>query len=389
MMKKNKIKVLHIITGLENGGAEGVLFRLLANSPIEFNHYVISLTGIGKYGALIQDLGIEVVCLNMKRGYFGIKPIYKLIKCMKVNNPSIVQTWMHHSDLIGGLIAYFLGIRCIFWNLRTAELHPIKTKFRTHLVVKLCSYLSYFVPLKIVSCSSRAIKVHKSVGYSDNFVLIPNGFDTSQFSFKTKSREKYRKIWGVQDSDFVIGMVARFDPQKDHMNLFKSLEVLYVDYPNIKCIFVGKEMSDSNKYLIDWFKKNKKLKSKIILMGQQDDIAGIMNGIDLHVLPSLFGEGFPNVLAESMACGTPCVATNVGDAAEIVGDEGWIIKPGDNSELCKAILSAYKIRTFDSDKWIKLKNLCIEKVKKKYDIGLMTKSYSSLWSNNIKSSHND
>jgi glycosyltransferase involved in cell wall biosynthesis len=379
-MSQNNKKIVHVITGLEDGGAEGVLYRLLKYSNSSYDYFVISLTSKGKYGDLIEGLGVKIFCLNMARGTINVSSIIKLYRLIKKNKPDVVQTWMHHADLLGGLVAYFAGVKQIYWNLRTAELHSKKTKLLTRIVVLLCSMLSYIIPTKIVSCSSRAIQVFKNAGYADKFILIPNGFDTNKFSWDEYERKKIREEWLVKKNDFVIGMVARFDPQKDHENLLNSILLLQKKIPNFKCILIGKNISQSNPDLVNMINKNN-LNNIVLLFGQQMNIAKIMNGLDLHVLSSLYGEGFPNVLAESMSCGTPCIATNVGDAAEIVGELGWIVEPSDSLSLSDSIFKAYTIKKTDPDSWTFLRKKCQLKVKDKYDLRTMYKGYSSLWSN--------
>jgi glycosyltransferase involved in cell wall biosynthesis len=372
------IKVIHIITGLGDGGAEGVLFRLIKATSGQCNTTVISLTDMGKYGPRISDIGVEVVCLGMDRGRVNIKALYSMYKVLKSFKPDVVQTWMHHADLLGGVLAYFLGVRSIFWNIRTAELHSKKIKIGTRMVIKSCAILSSHIPKKIVSCSNRAINVSLSLGYVNNFQLIPNGCDTKLFTQSDSYRKKIRSNWNVSDSCFVLGMVARYDPQKDHCNLIKSLSIVIKNIKNIKLILVGANMDNSNKILVKAI-HDEKITEKVILLGQQKNIPEIMNGLDVHVLSSLYGEAFPNVLTEAMSCGVPCISTDIGDALEIIDECGWIAKAGSFSQLSSAIIQAHQMRIKSPLEWGELKLKCINRVETNYKVSTMADKYLSLW----------
>ena len=110
------IKILHIISGLNDGGAESLLFNFLSNSKTNI-HYVISLKGYGKYGKLIEDKGIKTYYLNFSINISLISNFINLIKIITTIKPDIVQTWLYHADLVGGCAAYLANSRNIFWQL--------------------------------------------------------------------------------------------------------------------------------------------------------------------------------------------------------------------------------------------------------------------------------
>ena len=130
-------------------------------------------------------------------------------------------------------------------------------------------------------------------------------------------------------------MVARWDPLKDHANLLNAFHRLAVERDNVRCVLVGEGMDESNSALVSLVRQHDVM-GKVILAGPSDNITAVMNALDLHVLSSV-GEAFPNVVAEAMACGTPCVVTNVGDAGLIVGNTGWVVPPSDPKALFQAM----------------------------------------------------
>ena len=173
-------KVCHIITGLNNGGAEGVLFRLCAFDASN-THIVISLMDEGKYGPLLRDAGITVYSLNMRAGKVSLGGLIKLYKLLRLLRPDVVQTWMYHADLIGGLVAKVAGVKSVFWNVRHSTLEPGKSKRSTILVAKTSAYLSSWVPNRIVYCAHSAQAVHEAIGYKvGKAVVIANGYKSKE-----------------------------------------------------------------------------------------------------------------------------------------------------------------------------------------------------------------
>ena len=165
------MKILHIITGLGNGGAEAVLYRLCTNKHTKScDQIIISLMDEGKYGPLLRQSGLLVYCLKMPEGRVTIRSIVSLIKILRSYNPDIIQTWMYHADLIGGVIARIIGLNCIFWGVHNIVLDSDKAKNSTVFVKNLCTLLSRIIPKHIIFSSEYAADHHKHIGYpSDKF----------------------------------------------------------------------------------------------------------------------------------------------------------------------------------------------------------------------------
>lgn len=369
------MKILHIITGLSDGGAEGALYRLAIYENKDTKHIVISLMDKGKYGDMFLSKNIEIHTLNMPRGkitWNGIKKLYKILKEIK---PDIVQTWMYHADLIGGIVSKVAGIKNIVWGIRHTTHDKETTSFSTKFVTKLCAYTSHIVPTKIVSVSQKGVKVHQELGYKkDIFEVIPNGYKISNLNINNEARLKIRNEFRINDNQILVGMVGRYDPQKNHLGFIKAMRLLKdIDF---KCFFVGTNCDNENEVLKNQI-KNYNLKDKVILLGRRNDIPNIMNALDIHVLSSSYGEAFPNVLAEAMACGTPCITTDVGDAAYIVGDAGWVVKPSDDVELSNKIKEAIEIKY--SNDWNKICLSARKRIEDKFTMEKVSKMYSKLW----------
>ncbi len=377
------MKVMHIITDLADGGAEGVLYRLVINEKTN-EHHIISLMGEGKYGSLLREAGVSVTTLDMPRGGISIVGVYRLWKTVRLWKPNVVQTWMYHADFLGGLVCRMAGVKPIVWGVRHSDLDPERSSRATIMIAKLSSRLSRFIPKRIAVCAHRAVLVHAGLGYAaDRMVVIPNGYDLTRFVPDAGSRSRLRQELGVPDSMPLIGMVARSDPQKDHANLINALALLSQMMIPFRVILVGAGMTRDNQEVAGYISQCG-LKDTVLLLGPRGDIPAVMNALDIHVLSSS-SEAFPNVLAEAMACGTPCVTTDVGDAAFIVGNMGWVVPPRAPAELSVALAQAIT-EWKDEDTWSERKRMARERITDNFSIERMVKRYREVWADAINAS---
>lgn len=370
------LKVAHIITCLGDGGAEASLFRLSIHDAAS-RHVVLSLMGPGKYGPLLENAGVSVYCLGMPKGRLSFFGLWRLWRLLRSERPDVVQTWMYHADLVGGIVARIAGIRRIFWGIRHSDLSLEKTRRSTMVVAKACALLSRWVPLGIICCAQKALEAHKALGYASHKMrVIPNGFDLNTFQPDTQARTRLRTEFGVAPELPLLGMVGRFDPQKDHVNLFRALAVLKEGGHDFRCLLAGSGVDGSIALLTNMLKELG-LQDEVLLLGPRTDIPAFMNALDVHVLSSC-SEAFPNVLAEAMACGTPCVTTDVGDAAVIVGDAGWIVPPSNPRALADALGDALRsLRHPES--WSRLQLKARQRIAENFQINTMVEKFNRVW----------
>jgi glycosyltransferase involved in cell wall biosynthesis len=370
--------VLHVITSLSDGGAQATLFRLITASEDLFEHQVISLTGDGKYGPLLRSRSIRVICLDMGRPLSGLRSLFRLMRLLRRTNPDVIQTWMYHADLVGGVAGRMAGHKNIFWNIRHGEAERSSLKPITFLVAKLCALTSRSIPRAVIACAQRAKENHLRYGYRpSNFLVIPNGYDEKALCPSEQSRKSFRSAHGIGPETILYGMVARWNSQKDHQTLISSFSAACADYPAMKCLLVGEGCTSDNAELVGLIDRHR-MTGRIIPIGPQHDIASVMNGIDFHILSSAYGEAFPNVVAEAMLCGTPCLVTDVGDAAAIVDGNGWVVPPKATEELAAAVRGSAALagRTAAfADLKIKVRDSVVER----FTIPRMVMSYRQAW----------
>ena len=332
------MRIVFIITGLSTGGAEIMLLKVLERLDRQrFAPHVISLTTLGELAPRIAALGIPVDAVGMKPGLFSPSGFFRLVRLLKRLNPDVVHTWMYHADLLGGLAARLAGVSSIGWCIRNSNLDKDKTKLSTRAVVGLCASISNWVPSRILSCSEKARQVHVACGYvAAKMVVVPNGFDLSQFKPDLDARFRVRAELGISDQTPLVGLIGRFDPQKNHAGFFEAAGVLHRHMPQVHFVLAGHGIDMSNAALMQAITQAGVL-ANTHLLGLRSDIPALMAALDVLASSSSYGEAFPNVLGEAMACGVPCAVTDVGDSAYIVGDTGRVVASGDMTGLAAAL----------------------------------------------------
>jgi glycosyltransferase involved in cell wall biosynthesis len=334
----NKLPVVfHIITGLEAGGAEQMLFKLCNSTQGgKYRNIIISLRSPGYYGDKLSLAKIEFHCLNMSNNFHLIEGLFYLRKFILLYKPVSMIGWMYHGMLLASLIRFLYPHIGLIWNIRCSNGFS-RYSLSTKIVVKLLSRLSY-LPNYIIVNSISGMIYHQNLGFKAQgkeiqWKHIPNGFNTDQFSFNSNYRISVREELLLSKDVLLIGNFSRFHPMKDHELLLRSVSDINL---NFVVLLVGNGMDHSNEKLRKII-ENYKLERKVKLLGLRDDIPRLMASLDLYVLSSAYGEGFPNVLGEAMSCGVPCISTDVGDAGEILDGVGTIVQPGDAHNLKIAI----------------------------------------------------
>jgi glycosyltransferase involved in cell wall biosynthesis len=335
-----RMRILHVITNLAVGGAEVMLHGLLgASSRGDASHEVVSLTEVGVVGERIRALGIDVRALGMRREGVRLPDpvrVARLVALIRAARPDVVQTWLYHADLLGGVAAKLAGGTRIFWGIHNSTLDATHTRRTTRWTVAACARLSRWVPDGIVTVSRAARDLHVAAGYDPRkFVVIPNGFDVTRFRPDAAARHEVREELGLTGGAVAIGLVARVDPQKDHANFVRAAALLAARRPEVRFVLCGEGAARENAELVRAIAERGVL-DRFLLLGRRSDVPRVMNALDVATLSSAYGEAFPLAIGEAMSCGVPGVVTDLGDCAHLVGDTGRVVPPRDPEALARA-----------------------------------------------------
>jgi len=323
--------ILHLITGLEAGGAEGMLARLATHSdPARFTSIVVSMTDAGTIGPSLAAAGIAVETLGIRRGAIDPRGVTRLVRLLRAWRPDIIQTWLYHADLLGLLASRLAPSAPLLWNIRCSE------SLGSTVVRAILARLSA-LPQRVVVNSLTGQRYHEAIGYRPRrWAYIPNGFDTAALRPDGMARRRLRSELAIGGDAVAVGMVARYHPMKDHATFLAAAAQAAARRPELVFLLVGAGIDQTNRELMQAIAAHG-IGPQVRLLGPRADMGAVYPAFDMLVSSSAFGEGFTNVLGEAMSCGVPCIATASGDAAEIVGPAGIVVACRDPAALGIAI----------------------------------------------------
>ena len=312
------IRLTHLITSMSRGGAQSMVVKIVNELAKKGNYKqdLIVLSGRSDY---THNSNITIHYLNISKNKSLISSLLKFRSIIKILKPDVLQAWMYHANFL----AYFSGVpkKNIIFNIRHSLDDINNEKRLTRWMIIAGSYMSKFVHSTIY-CSVKSMSQHRGANYcSRNSVYIPNGFNHKKFSPNQEFRNKNRNKLSIPNDAFVIGCIARFHPMKNQIGLIR--EFAQLDNKNCILLLIGEGVTRNK---IDSLNKELKITDRVILLEKQKYIEKWLPVLDSLVIPSLWGEAFPNILGEAMATQIPCIVSNVGDSSEIIGSHGIIIE---------------------------------------------------------------
>lgn len=327
-------RVLHVVTGLQAGGAEIMLARVAARSRHESQ--VISLTGVGSISARLTEDDVQWLALDLRGPFTAVCGLLLLARRARRYKPDVVMTWLYHSDLIGGIVGRFLLRVPVIWVLHNTGLHATGSRRTTRVVLQLLSRLSQSLPTRIITCSTAAQAAHVELGYpATKFELIANGVDLDEYRHRPSLRADTRVALGLGADEFALIRVARWDAQKDFPSLLEAMAVVVTHCPNARLVLVGKGCEANNAELVQMIARFN-LEEFTIMLGLRADVPALLAACDVAVSSSL-NEAAPLSVIEALASGLPQVVTDVGDCAVTVGAAGIVVPPAKPEMLAAAI----------------------------------------------------
>ncbi|NJR14323.1 MAG: glycosyltransferase [Calothrix sp. CSU_2_0] len=356
MIKK---KIVFLIRDLNCGGAQRQLVTLVKG--IDNTRFDVAVIYFYPGGTLVQELqdnNCKVICLN-KQGRWDISNfLWRLLNELKKINPDILHGYMGEANLLSILIKPFLPFTRIVWGIRCSKMNLDVYDWLSRFLSKVECFLFQFADLIIIN-SHAGKKDLLNFGFSEQkMVVVPNGIDTNRFQPDREAGIKVRSEWQVSSQQILIGLVGRLDPQKDHPNFLKAAALLCQEYDNIQFVCVG---TGDSKYIeeLQQISEDLAISNRVIWAGRRTDMRAVHNALDIAVSASGFGEGFGNTIGEAMACGVPCVVTDIGDSAWIVGDTGIVVPPHN----CQALAAGCKhLIELNNDEKITIKQKARKKI---------------------------
>jgi glycosyltransferase involved in cell wall biosynthesis len=327
--------VVHVISGLRLGGAELSLLRLVrAQSGIR-NH-VIALRRGGPLRSQLEQAGATVVEIEGENNRASWRNWRAAVRDVRRRQPHIVHGWMYAGNVAAVALRRLAWPRArLVWNVR-ASLTGLETfGRRTRWSITVSRLLSRFADATVFN-SHTGMTEHVAHGFDGRRgVVIANGYDTSRLRPNPDARERLRAELGIGPQTVLVANVARFDPMKDHATLLRAVAALPAC--DARFMLIGPDVTVANPFFEAQLRELR-LHARVMLLGERRDIVDLLSASDLFCLSS-YTEGLPNAVAEAMACGVPCVATDVGDVAQLVGDTGIVVPPRDPDALARALLA--------------------------------------------------
>ncbi len=332
------IRVLHVVTDLRMGGAEATLAQLVEQSePTRSAHHVIGLKGDGPIGHRLRAAGATVEALGLRAPWQSAIALATIRRRISRWHPEVVQGWMYHGNVAAKLAV--MGMKAppaMSWNIRHSLVDITREKPMTARMIRLGARMSAGVDLILWNAAVSRVQ-HEAVGYHGRrHMVLANGVDTSRMKPCPAARTRMRADLGLSDRALLVGSVARFHPMKGHARLLDAIAQMADRGRDVHLALCGRgcEAGGPAAKLVQ---STPPLQDRVHLLGEVEDPQPIYAALDCFVTASRWGESFPNALVEAMACGVPAVATDLGAAAEILGDRGCIVSAEDSADLVPAI----------------------------------------------------
>jgi glycosyltransferase involved in cell wall biosynthesis len=332
------MKILHVITTVGTGGAERMLLNVVAGRhEAAFEHGVVALRRGGMLAEPLRMAGAQVWNCGLREGDLSLEAGLQIRKILSAFSPDIVQGWMYHGNVAACLFkTLWRACPSLVWGIHHSIDDLRNEKRLTRGLIRVGALLSRW-PSRIIFVSRTSRRQHAALGYYDRHAAtIPNGFDCQLFRPRAGAREALRHALGLERDVVVIGKVAVVRPMKDHANLLRACAILRARGLPFHLVLIGQQTTEDNAELMRLIEQAG-VRDRVSLLGERHDMPTLMAGLDALVVSSAWGEAFPIVLGEAMASGVPCVTTDLGDSAWIVGDTGVIVPPREPAALAEAM----------------------------------------------------
>ncbi|NER34627.1 MAG: glycosyltransferase [Oscillatoria sp. SIO1A7] len=332
-------KVVFLVRSLDYGGAQRQVVTLVtALSKKKFDVTVACFYSGQPLEKDLKNSNVRMVSLN-KGGRWDLFGFWAtLLSEIGSLQPNIIHGYLGVPNILTIFLKPFFPSCRMVWGLRNSQMDLKRYDWLRQLSVELESLLSRFADLIIVNSHAGLADLIKKGFPGQKMIVIPNGIDTERFKPDPESRLGFRAEWGISPNTVLIGLVARLDPMKDHKTFLRAAALLTPTREDVRFICVGNGSEEYAKEL-DRLADALGIGDRVVWTGAIANMPAVYNALDIATSASSYGEGFSNAIGEAMACGVPCVVTDVGDSALIVGDTGFVVRPETPEALLEAWLS--------------------------------------------------
>lgn len=372
-----QLKILYVTSGLNIGGAEVLLYHMLAQTDrTRFAPAVITLGAKGTIGAQIENLDVPLYALNMRPGRPSPAGLLGLRRAVRAVKPDLIQGWMYHGNLVAQLgSAWASRGTPVVWCVHKSVSSLRDEKPATATVIRLSARLAG-LPGRIVYVSQVGRVQHEQLGFNPaKSQVISNGIDAELFQPSDTARANLRAELGLPAHALLIGLIARYHPQKDHETFLRAAATLAANHHDAHFVLAGSRIDTQNPALMALVAEHR-LEDRVHLLGERGDIPHVTAALDILASSSAFGEGLSLAIAEAMAAGVPCTVTDVGDSAMLVGATGRVVPPRDAQALAAAWA---ELIALDTAARRELGMAARERVLQRFGIGTMMDSYEQLY----------
>lgn len=321
------MKILLFIRSLEVGGSQRQL-ALLASGLAQRGHdiAVVVLYGGHAFEDMLTRAGVRVVALNKTGRWDVAGPLVRLWRLFLAEKADALYGFLPTQTTLAALLLWpRSGTRLVF-GVRSAAVEFDDYDALSAWSYRLEALASRRADLIITNArAARADAVARGMP-ADRIAVIANGIDTAALCPDPAAGRAMRAAWGFKADDFVVGMVARLDPMKDHATFIAAAKEFAQRHADARFVCAG-DGPAAFRHGLEATADAHGLGQRILWAGEVRDLRAVYNACDVATLSSAFGEAFPNVIGEAMACGIPVVATDVGDVGLVVGECGEVVPP--------------------------------------------------------------
>jgi glycosyltransferase involved in cell wall biosynthesis len=330
------IRLVFLTRSLALGGTERQLATLIPRLNKErFETTVITLYGGGAFERTLIEKNIPIINLN-KRGRWDLFIVWRLVVELRKIRPTVLCSFLVEPNLLAIAMKLLWPRMRVVWGVRASDVDFSNYDWFTRWNFRLQILFSRFADLVIFN-SNAGRDYHFRLGFkSPNIAVIHPAVDVSEFKPERASGAALRQQWAPDEKTILIGLIARLDPIKDHASFLQAAEIVARQRPDCAFVCVGDGAAEYAATL-HALGHELGLSDRLVWAGSHTDMAAVYNALDI-VCCSSISEGLPNVIAEAMACDLPCVVTDVGDAAILVGNTGVVVPRGDCQALAEGLM---------------------------------------------------